>query len=467
MFLPHFSIIVACDSQNGIAKDGGIPWNNTAAGQFFNDTTRGSGDNSNVVIYGRKTYECFPPSRKVLDGRYNCIITNTLKQEHTPNITIFPTLIQALSNLGTRYKNIFVIGGEQLFNEAIDKYLYLIDRVYVTKLKTSYQCTKFFPFEKIKDFPQEIQPIKSIDWTRSIFNPSKVVKHPEVQYINLLERVERIGENRPDSTGIGTKTLFSQSLTFDLTGGPNGDGCIPFISVMQLPVDTIIKEALMYMTGNTDAREMTDFLGHRWSSLTTKKALHDAGKKYVPGDMGPTVGWEWINWGQDYRGLENKDREGFDQLSPLLTALRDTPLVGPHVLVAWDPCNAESALVPQYEIMLQFFVSLDKQFIDCALTLSRSNVFAETPYLIGVYSVIHAIVAHLSGMRPRSFSVNIGEAYVMMNMMNNIEKVLSRTPRPWGKLKIIDGDRVQTLSKITTNNISIEGYNSWSFVTTG
>ncbi len=43
MSLSRFSIIVAIDSGNGIAKDGGIPWASKSDTRYFRETTFGRG----------------------------------------------------------------------------------------------------------------------------------------------------------------------------------------------------------------------------------------------------------------------------------------------------------------------------------------------------------------------------------------------------------------------------------------
>ena len=93
MALANFSIIVAIDAGNGIAKNGEIPWKTTSDGKFFRDITLGRG--KNAIIMGRGTYEAIPEENRPLQGRHCVIISRTWKQEEHPEITICESLIDA------------------------------------------------------------------------------------------------------------------------------------------------------------------------------------------------------------------------------------------------------------------------------------------------------------------------------------------------------------------------------------
>src|SRR5271154_5741000 len=98
MALARFSIIVAADSGNGIAKKGEIPWHSTEDSKFFRESTTGKG--KNVVIMGRLTYESIPEEYRPLPRRRCVVISRTWRQEDHPEIGVFPSLIDALAGIG-------------------------------------------------------------------------------------------------------------------------------------------------------------------------------------------------------------------------------------------------------------------------------------------------------------------------------------------------------------------------------
>ena len=153
MSLARFSIIVAVDGGNGIAKNGGIPWNSLSDMKFFRDTTMGRG--RNAVIMGRVTYETIDKKYRPLQGRQCIVVSRTWKPEDHYKITVVPSLLDALITLGgqkNNYDEIFVAGGEQIYRETVRNYMYLCDKILITKFKTDYDCDQFFPWNSVKNF---------------------------------------------------------------------------------------------------------------------------------------------------------------------------------------------------------------------------------------------------------------------------------------------------------------------------
>jgi dihydrofolate reductase len=138
-----YSIIVATDSQNGIAKENAIPWTLKKDLQFFKDTTTNCPEGTqNIVVMGRKTFESM--GHKLLPNRMNIILTRqegyTVEGAH-----VFLSLEKAIEFIQTvqnKYR-VFVIGGQDIYEEALNKLD--IQDIYKTILTNSFQCDRFFP----------------------------------------------------------------------------------------------------------------------------------------------------------------------------------------------------------------------------------------------------------------------------------------------------------------------------------
>ena len=118
-----FNIIVAVDLNNGIGLNNNIPWLNEYSDlKYFKKITTDcdSKTRQNVIIMGKNTWNSLP--KKPLPNRLNCIISNTINKK-SDNILVFNSLDKCLSSLENNYfhkiNEIFVIGGEQLYKEAI------------------------------------------------------------------------------------------------------------------------------------------------------------------------------------------------------------------------------------------------------------------------------------------------------------------------------------------------------------
>ena len=263
MSLAPFSIIVAIDAGNGIAKDGELPWSSREDMKFFRDTTIGK--RRNAIIMGRITYESIPEQNRPLEGRKCVIISRTWKQDQHPDVSVYASLTDALAGLGSTlnsYDEVFIAGGEQIYAEAVRDYLYLCKKIYVTKFKNDYSCDQFFPFDVVKTFPQNNEPVKTRDYVRYTYNPD--ASHDEYQYLQLLDKIRSHGTPKPDRTGVGTFSYFGGRMEFDISER------LPILTTKKVFYESVIKELLFFLSGKTDTRILEDQGVKIWHDNTTR-----------------------------------------------------------------------------------------------------------------------------------------------------------------------------------------------------
>lgn len=148
--MTNFSIIVAVSENNGIGKDGKLPWNVPEDMEFFKKitTTVINPEKSNIIIMGRKTFESI--GKKPLKQRFNICVSKTLCKEDYKkytNVEIVDSFEEALELSvelsGTICEKVFVIGGLQLYNVALcHKRCY---EIICNEIKGNYDCDTFFP----------------------------------------------------------------------------------------------------------------------------------------------------------------------------------------------------------------------------------------------------------------------------------------------------------------------------------
>lgn len=130
---PAISIIVACDENRGIGKNGKIPWHIPEDLKRFKKITMG-----HPVIMGRKTFKSIG---KPLAGRTNIIITRDRKFK-IPNCITVHSIKEAIDKAKKLDKEeVFIIGGAQIYKQA----MVFADRLYLTKVKGNYDADTFFP----------------------------------------------------------------------------------------------------------------------------------------------------------------------------------------------------------------------------------------------------------------------------------------------------------------------------------
>jgi dihydrofolate reductase len=128
--------ILAIDSNNGLAKNGEIPWKSKKDMNFFKMKT-----NNSIVIMGLKTLLSLEYSLP-LTGRENIVITNNVEKysklyEDYDSYLKFVSLNDAIELIKTnKRKPIFIIGGKQIY-ELLMSYC---SNIWITKIKKDYDC---------------------------------------------------------------------------------------------------------------------------------------------------------------------------------------------------------------------------------------------------------------------------------------------------------------------------------------
>lgn len=143
-----FSIIVAVDSQFGIGKNGLLPWHLPSDLKYFKKITTQatSPAKTNAVIMGRKTWESIPPAFRPLSGRLNIVISRQAQLIVPEGVFHAKSLEEALSFLQNKKNNvgeIFVIGGAQIFQQALEHPS--CQKIYLTCIEKEFLCDTFFP----------------------------------------------------------------------------------------------------------------------------------------------------------------------------------------------------------------------------------------------------------------------------------------------------------------------------------
>jgi dihydrofolate reductase len=161
--MTQFSIVVA------MAEDGSIgyydkekqcydlPWSCKDDLKFFKNLTctnlTGEIPNKkNVVIMGKNTYLSLP--KKILNDRINIIISSTYDEwryNSHKNIIVFPLFQTALDYCNSmQYQHVYVIGGEQLYNEALKHNslgCLIVSIIPFSYFKDNVLPTSFFPLK--------------------------------------------------------------------------------------------------------------------------------------------------------------------------------------------------------------------------------------------------------------------------------------------------------------------------------
>ncbi len=126
-------LIVALGKQNQIGLKGSMPWHLPEDLKNFKKTTL-----DNIVIMGRKTFESIG---KPLPKRINFVITSNPGNINEYEVCLFPSLKKALEKAQKMQKEIYIIGGASIYNQALD----LIDEMIITEVDYHGEADTYFP----------------------------------------------------------------------------------------------------------------------------------------------------------------------------------------------------------------------------------------------------------------------------------------------------------------------------------
>lgn len=363
MSLARFSVIVQAGRDGLIAKKqtsvvggqgsfGAIrsvmvkPFESDFVDKYWAETTQNSAigtvpKEKGIVICGRGTYENFPGNLgfKTLKNRNIVVVSSTMKQQDHNDCWVVPSFRVALERVAT-YKTrgrVWVVGGCELFREALESWWYLCDEIRFIRFRESYNptqedivfpipfstlatsyvlfqeprstnkfdCYRFSPVLTWKENPVGIFELdlttgKSFGSKESgevrvagsstrtfmkcpddcyLLNREFHDLHPEYGYLNLLATLLRVNNVRPNRTNVDTLSMFAPpALKFRLyesnpTSARFGQTILPLLTTKKMPYKTILRELLWFISGDTNSKTLEKDGVKIWRGNTSEDFL--------------------------------------------------------------------------------------------------------------------------------------------------------------------------------------------------
>ena len=435
-------IVALCKKNNGIGFKNKIPWNLKEELQYFkNITTTGS---KNVIIMGRNTWESLP--QKPLPNRINVVITSRIYDDSVITYTTLSEAYQAYHD----YDNVMVIGGERLYQEALQHPD--LNKVYVTEIYQEYECDKFFPklepslkLIEISKFKQE----NGIFYRNKVYSKygKEITNQEETKYLELLKNILEEGE-RVQSRNAITYRLFSNIITYDLRD------TFPILTTKRVYWKGILEEMLWFISGSTNANELSNKKVKIWEPNSSREFLDSRGlQHYEVGDIGPTYGFNFRNFGAEYKGMKEK-YHGFDQLKYLINEIKTNPTSRRLIIDLWNPCDFDKTALPPCVFMYQFFVSQGK--LSCQLYQRSADSFPANHWNTTSCSLFIHMIAHVCGLQPDKLIHITGDTHIYEEHLEQVKEQLERTPKPFPKLNI--KRKVENIEDFTADDFELIDY---------
>lgn len=280
------------------------------------------------------------------------------------------------------------------------------------------------------------------------------------QYLDMCRYILEHGEDRPDRTGTGTRSVFGYQTRYDLREG------FSLLTTKKMYLRPIAEELLWFIKGDTnikylvdrnvkiwnewpyeDFKKSEDFNGETLEEFVEKiKNDDEFAKKH--GNLGPVYGAQWRNF----------NNEGTDQLMKLIDSLKNNPFSRRHIISAWNPSQVDEMALPPCHTLMQFYVSSDKKYLSCQLYQRSADTFLGVPFNIASYALLTCMLAQVCGYEPKEFIHTIGDAHIYKNHFDVVKTQIEREPLPLPHL-VLNKD-IDNLFDFKIEDIKLEGYQS-------
>lgn len=244
------------------------------------------------------------------------------------------------------------------------------------------------------------------------------------QYHDDLRTILEFGEESSDRTGTGTVSYFGLQTRYRLADG------FPLVTTKKLHLRSIIHELLWFLSGDTNISYLKENGVSIWDEWADEN-----------GDLGPVYGRQWRAFpalepiADPKIGAPAFTGRSVDQIAQLIDTIATSPDSRRLVVSAWNPGDLPRMALPPCHALWQ--VRILNGHLHLQLYQRSADMFLGVPFNIASYSLLLAMLAHVTGYKPGEFIHTIGDAHIYSNHMEQVKLQLSRTPKPLPKLRII------------------------------
>lgn len=237
------------------------------------------------------------------------------------------------------------------------------------------------------------------------------------QYLQVLQEILEKGVDRPDRTGVGTRSLFVRTMRFDLSEG------FPIVTTKFVPFKSVKAELLWFISGSSDNKELNKLGCHIWDA--NANASYWKPRARFEGDLGRVYGVQWRSW----RAPDGKE---IDQLGEVIERIKKDPNDRRLIVTAWNPGELDQMALPPCHTFYQFYVANGE--LSLYMVQRSCDSFLGVPFNISSYGLLLSMVAQVTNTKPRELITSFNDVHIYKNHFEQVKEQLQRESYPLPKL---------------------------------
>jgi thymidylate synthase len=286
------------------------------------------------------------------------------------------------------------------------------------------------------------------------------MRHPEYQYLDLMQHILDNGDQRIDRTGVGTRSIFGASIRFDLSKGQ-----VPILTTKKVYWKTAVKEMLWFLTGGTNIQPLlknnvriwTDWPLASYRKATGEDISQEVFEQRIVeddafaaqwGELGPVYGKQWRRW-------EGNDGVQYDQIADLIETIKTNPSSRRMLFHAWNVGDISDMALPPCHMVYQFHVTSTGK-LNCLMFQRSCDLLLGAPFNYVGAVALQLMVAQQTGLDLGEFVWFTGDAHLYLNHLEQAKVQLAREPRPFPTMRLVN--KPSSIDGYSIEDFVVEGY---------
>lgn len=250
-------------------------------------------------------------------------------------------------------------------------------------------------------------------------------------YLELLRKVLKEGQFKPDRTGTGTLSFFGHQSRYSLKDH------FPLLTTKKIHFKSVVNELLWFLSGDSNVKSLNKKGVSIWDEWADQN-----------GNLGRIYGVQWRKW-------TNSRGQSLDQISSLVHQMKKDPHSRRHLVLAYNPGELDQMALPPCHIFFQ--CSVLNGILSCQMYQRSADIFLGVPFNIASYSLLTLMLAQVCGFEPGEFIHSIGEAHLYKNHIEQAKLQLSRSPKPLPRIQL--NLQVQSIFDFKYEDFKLIDYN--------